>query len=150
MEMRNLTTRTPHTGSADLKLKARIDVRRCKTAYFRKSALILMQIYAIKRDLCRFELFLVLVTQCGCYLHISNGVFTLPDTFWNLNSKLRALLLKKDEVLLALMLFAAAGAKLLSLSNCGPRVVVFIIFSSSAEPLRFEIIILGLGAEAVT
>lgn len=65
--------------------------------------------------------------------------------------RLMFLLLKNEfpELLPELMLLAAAGVKLFNLSSCGPSVVVR-IFSSNADPLKFEINKLGLGAEAVT
>lgn len=79
------------------------------------------------------------------YLHISREVLRLPDTFRGTKSTMSRMDLPaniddpKELLLLGLMLFAAAGAKLLSLSNCGPNVAV-----------RLAIIKLGLGAEAVT
>lgn len=79
------------------------------------------------------------------YLHISRDVLRLPDTFRGTKSTMSRMDLPaniddpKELLLLGLMLFAAAGAKLFSLSNCGPNVAV-----------RLAIIKLGLGAEAVT
>lgn len=79
------------------------------------------------------------------YLHISSEVLRFPDTFKGTKSTMSRMDLPAniddpmELLLLGLMLFAAAGAKLLSLSNCGPNVAV-----------RLAIIKLGLGAEAVT